>query len=529
MMHFTNKGSYSRFAAILALAGSCCLGASAAMTPDDSLNTQVITNPETGELISGLYRSGIGAYYYFGAGESKPVDGEEGRLVIDGSDIYIFNPVISGITNTWVVGHIDGEGNVSVPTPQLVSGGPDDGFAYYLLNGVFDDQTLSATVNEEVTDIRYTYVDGVLTLAEGNPALFEYTVPTDIMGDPVEGEPVQWVWSGDIEFADQFRPYPHMGEEAPASLVVAPYVLYSQSEGVTEGRPVEGGFDGDTFWVRGLEPNVPKAWVKGMLADGKVTFTSQYICFDETQHLFQFLLPARPVVEDGMTVGYEVAENVVMDYDAAAGTLTASEDAVLFVNAGTESIYALSRYEAPRFRPETTLTTCVPANPVIIEYLPYSYEGDYGYVNVALPQVNVAGEYLNPDRMYYSLYENDEVMEISSPFFPDMEDTLWEIPYWYGGGSIFPSGVVHSISFAGPISDLGVKLIYYDGEGEAYESEIVRADGSSVETVGTREVASVIYTDLNGIRVASNATGLLIRTTVYTDGTRSVAKILKRN
>lgn len=148
---------------------------------------------------------------------------------------------------------------------------------------------------------------------------------------------------------------------------------------------------------------------------------------------------------------------------------------------------------------------------------------------MALPQVNVAGEYLNPDRMYYSLYENDEVMEISSPFFPDMEDTLWEIPYWYGGGSIFLSGVVHSISFAGPISDLGVKLIYYDEEGEAYESEIVRADGSSVETVGTREVASVIYTDLNGIRVASNAKGLLIHTTVYTDGTRSVAKILKRN
>lgn len=74
-----------------------------------------------------------------------------------------------------------------------------------------------------------------------------------------------------------------------------------------------------------------------------------------------------------------------------------------------------------------------------------------------------------------------------------------------------------------------MKLIYYDEEGEAYESEIGRADGSSVETVGTREVALVMYTDLNGMREASNATGLLIRTTVYTDGTRSVAKILKRN
>lgn len=99
-------------------------------------------------------------------------------------------------------------------------------------------------------------------------------------------------------------------------------------------------------------------------------------------------------------------------------------DTVLFVNAGLESIYALTRYEQPQFRPETTLTTCVPANPVIIEYLPYSYEGDYGCVNVALPQVNVAGEYLNPDNMFYSLYENDEVMEISSDFFPDVEITI---------------------------------------------------------------------------------------------------------
>lgn len=510
---------------IIAAACAFSLPATAVLTPNDALNKEVITNPAGGTHITGLYRSGVSAYYYFGSGESMTIDGEEGQLVTDGNDIYILNPVLGGTTNTWVKGEIAPDGTVTVATPQLISGGAAEGFAYYLMNGLFDEDNNEACVNDVESRLRYRYIDGKLSLAEGCPSIFEYTVPCDINGNPIEGEPEQWVWSGYMSFSDEFRPHATMGESAPATLKATEYVMYSDSEGVQEGRPVKAGIEGDSFWIQGLEVNVPQAWVKGEITGDKVTFTPQFICLDEKQHLFQFLLPARTVMEDGVTVGYDIAENVVMDYDREHGTLKAPKGQTLFVNAGVTSIYALSRYESPELRPDAPLSGYVPANPVILTYTPYSEEWQSGGLDVALPQVNTFGEYLNPEEMYYMLMEKDEPVEISSDRFPDTEEPMWEIPYYYAGGAIFASGTVHSITFSAPIEDLGVKLIYYDNKGAAYESDIVRVNGEGgVSELGEREIREIYYTDMTGLRVSGTTPGLLIRTVVYTDGTRKTTK-----
>lgn len=230
-------------------------------------------------------------------------------------------------------------------------------------------------------------------------------------------------------------------------------------------------------------------------------------------------------MEDGVTVGYDIAENVVMDYDREHGTLKAPKGQTLFVNAGVTSIYALSRYESPELRPDAPLSGYVPANPVILTYTPYSEEWQSGGLDVALPQVNTFGEYLNPEEMYYMLMEKDEPVEISSDRFPDTEEPMWEIPYYYAGGAIFASGTVHSITFSAPIEDLGVKLIYYDNKGAAYESDIVRVNGEGgVSELGEREIREIYYTDMTGLRVSGTTPGLLIRTVVYTDGTRKTTK-----
>lgn len=499
----------------------------ASLTPENSVNDEVITKPDGGTAIDGLFRISESGYYYFGAGETKLIDGEEGHLVIDGDDIYILNPLIGGVTNTWVKGTLSADGAVTVPTPQLISGGSGDSFAYYLLNGVFDEATATATVNEEETDIIYSYKDGVLTLVKGNPSIFEFTEPYDIMGDPV-GDSKEWVWEGDIAFSDEFKPYPALGESAPENAVSVDYILYTMSEGVTEGLPVKVAFVGNDCWVQGLEINMPDVWAKGIVEGDKIIFRSQYMCLDTKSHIFQFLIPGRAIVEDGVTVGYEMCEEVVMDYNAAEGSIVSPKGSVLFVNGGQTSIFALSKYEDATFRKRVELTSFVPADPVIISYTPYDIESGFGGLNIALPQVNVNGEYLDSSKLYYSLMLDGEPFAIDSEYFPNTEETLWEVPYDFYNYDISVSGVVHSLYFCADINDPGVKLMYYDDKGNVYESNIVYVSGNGVENTETvAEAVAEIFTDIAGCRVGPDYKGLCIRTVIFKDGSRKVTKMMK--
>lgn len=523
------KISFILTVSAVVLTATSPVSALAVLVPDDSPNKEVIYYPESGDVITGLFRSGENAYYYFGSGETMFIDGEEGRIAIDGTDFYIYNPVLGGITETWVKGTLGADGTVTIPVPQLISGGPDEGFAYYLMNATFDESSASATPDEENPTLKYTYRDGCLTLAEGCPSIFEYTEPYDADGNII-GDTKQWVWSGYITFSDEFKPYPGMGESAPASLKTTDYVMYSQMEGVTVGRDVKVGIDGKTVWVQGLEINVPEAWCKGELVDGHLVFRSQYMCFDPVKHLFQFLVPAIASYDDydpSIVTGYQISEKAELAYDESNGSFVASDGTTLFVNGGERTIYALTKYENPSLRPRQPLTTAVPALPVILNYMPYNILDGIGSLDVALPQVNTAGELLSTERLYYQVLQNDDVIEVSEGMFDDISVPMTDIPYLFKSNSIMVAESVHSILFNSEINNLGVRMVYVDEQCERHMSGIVRVDSGLRETEtldSSKTIVDTIITDLSGCRLSARPDGICIVTYIYSDGTHASIK-----
>ena len=123
---------------MLAAMSMAAFSQNSGVTPEDCEYFTPIASQPDGQLISDLYRAGESGYYYAGAGERRKIDGNIGQIVLtDNGEIYIWEPCLSVTFRAWVKGTIDSEGNVTVKTPQLISGGPDAGYAQYHMNFIW--------------------------------------------------------------------------------------------------------------------------------------------------------------------------------------------------------------------------------------------------------------------------------------------------------------------------------------------------------------------------------------------------------
>lgn len=525
--------SYKKLTSVLGMAligiSSPC-AAQNALTPDDCVNSVAITSMPDGVLHDNLFRSGVGMYCYGGSEQVMEIDGEVGRIVVNGDKIYVYDPLISGHTYTWMEGKLSDDGKVIIPTPQLVMGSEAEGWREFLMNCIYDKETATGVPDMENTDIVYSYVDGVLKLEEGIPSLFEWGVPTDPWTWEPIGDTPQWIWSGYADTECLIEPFDYSMQQPPANIVLEDYQLYSIQGGVTICRDVKLGISGNEVWVNGLEDNYPEAFVKGTLDNGELVFDSQFICLDEKVHLFQFLLPAVAEFEgDGDEASsYSISDKVTMTYNAEDGSFSAPRNQVLFVNGGVKSIYALSIFEAPALRKKFTGQLEAPADPLILQWQPFNDSG-YAALVIGLPQVDINGNYIPTEDLFYVLYDGEEEIELSPELFPNVEDYIVEIPYDWWCYDIVPNGPTRTVYFYFDVENPGVRLSYDSESGKILSSNTVYAIQTNIESSAAEKkvVREELY-DLNG-RPANNLTkGIVIKKVTYDDGTMHVKKQLTR-
>lgn len=169
----------------------------------------------------------------------------------------------------------------------------------------------------------------------------------------------------------------------------------------------------------------------------------------------------------------------------------------------------------------------MPALPVILNYMPYNILDGIGSLDVALPQVNTAGELLSTERLYYQLLQNDDVIEVSEGMFDDISVPMTDIPYLFKSNSIMVAESVHSILFNSEINNLGVRMVCVDEQGERHMSGIVRVDSGLRETEtldSSKTIVDTIITDLSGCRLSARPDGICIVTYIYSDGTHASIK-----
>lgn len=102
------------------------------------------------------------------------------------------------------------------------------------------------------------------------------------------------------------------------------------------------------------------------------------------------------------------------------------------VNQGKKEINQIAEY----FRPELAPYTEVAGKPVKLEITDFmDYDDDYGYggVQFYLTRASEDGNYLNPSKLYYNMYLDDEKYTFYPNEYPKLTEHLTDVPYSYSG------------------------------------------------------------------------------------------------
>ncbi len=248
-------------------------------------------------------------------------------VIIDGNDIYI-QGLPYYFDEAWVKGTISGS-TVTIPSGQLV--GTDEYGDEYIVG--FNLET------ESIADIVFAYDSdkGTLTL---DPNIL-------ILEDPYKDKANYYGYWYDLALSKEAPAAPDLvtppaGEEEDWNVLGA-VVTVDEEEGFVFGDPeqypVKVIKDGNDFYIQGLCYALPDAWVKGTIADGKVTFaTDQYLgVYTETDEETGKEYPFNMFLV-GFSAGTGGISDLVFTYDEENNMLTFEENSLMVISVKPSSV-----------------------------------------------------------------------------------------------------------------------------------------------------------------------------------------------
>ncbi|MBD5357837.1 MAG: hypothetical protein HDR88_12665 [Bacteroides sp.] len=510
-----------------------------------------------GEKYSQLYKSAKGYQMGIWMPSAFDVSGVVGEYVLDreNGEIYIYNPITLYRSYSYIKGSVDAEGNVTVECPQLIACSSEedlDEWAYYVMNSRLNDEGYSYEPVPDDFDLHFTLgEDGTLTLCENQKiGLYEY-VPFEYY-DYDEDQYVEvpgkycYDWLQYSDNAQSMHIFTEVGVKPDTELEVEPWVIayrgvdyYSEYFTGYSTQTINACIDGDTFWVKGIIKSDPNCWFKGEINGDEVTFNTSFICFDEPNGYFQYLL-AGNMYEDEVEASlyFDFSNSVTLSIDREKKVITSREGQTLMVNAGKESVYYLYRWINPVMKPEMAdAAPAKPLAPLFGSYFPME-DGYDAYFSFCVSALDVNYNPLDTDGLFYEILIDGEPYEFDMDEldpYDGGEGTEEIFPWDYDSYNLFAEDTERILyhSFDG-YDTIGARVLFITEEGDYLYSDPMIYDVQS-GTVGIEkvtenhgEVVATVFTSLDGVRVSRPAKGIYIKTTVYADGTRSVRKVIRK-
>lgn len=497
---------------------------------EEEINTNVIWDQPEGDLK--VYTRGGGAYYSFwGYIIDTTQGGTSIKIVTNGNDVYMENPISQGQVEggTWVKGTLEGN-KIHMPVKQCVIYSEEEGYGYMTAalraDVQYDEDADEYYLNYEMTDeteVTFTInEDGTITL-DHQSEIDPETGLADWIYGLVYTDDLAWSQLGD--YNSVYTPFDGDYATIPADAATEQWaMMYKDENNYSSAHLCDVAIVGDKMYIAGMSKADPEAAMVGTIADGKVTFASdQYIGLSTGYVSYGVFanVTTEQVWDDWYEEYYDMESfeylpEYTFTYDAENKMLTSADDVAFVVNAGKgeEEILYITLAKAPKFNYYEE----VPAIPADPEFLDYSnYFDDYGYdmisCNVKLEDVN--GKYMNQDKVFYTIYVkiDDEV----EPFvfyadeyagFAELGiDEMTEVPvnftvlddYGYEDISASASGIcLYQTGF----DDYGIQTIYYGGNYRS-KSNIVWASGE-VSNVATTE-DDIIATGISNVSTTGKA------------------------
>ena len=507
------------------------------------LDSSLFVQPE-GELQL-MRRSGID--YLPVWGQPAPAEYQEkGTYVVKGADgNYYFKNFITNMCNggTWIKGEV--EGNViSVKTGQICTqlwydnGATNSLYTYYLyaLKAVEEtgtdwqgnEYTYTAYVlDEDVSEIKFNIeADGRITSQDGNV----------LYGGLEENEDGTFTWPGQGDMDCTFYPFDEVPQTAPEEVEYSDYVFsnYPYATDI-EYRILQGGILDNVLYVKGLAEIIPEGIIKAQIEGDKARIvTNQFLGVDQTYSTLVYLKPCSFTVETDewgwSTIYTDEISEMVMDYDAEECRF-ANDELGLLINAGKMEVLSHEQYLRPTFY-KFVEKSAIPSSPVWTQYYPYTEAdfGSWGYAGFNIYTTDVDGNYILPEKLFYTCYLDETPLVFSTEDYPELEEDMTVIPYAFANNDIVAYKENHYIYFhRGDFERFGVQTIYRGGEEEMRSPIIYYSESGIEETLaGDAIVIETSYYDLQGRRHNGLNNGLNIVVMKYSDGTTKSTKVMVR-
>lgn len=508
-----------------------------ASTTGTTTTAPIINAQPEGKLHANFYFSGESFVNMMGYEAQLPFDGIWGKIVEapDNKTIYINNPIGAYYSDAWIKGERTTGDTIEVKLPQQFvheeyDGMSNDAWLYKLVPvKVEQDGETYTTFKPDSTSQTVKYV-----WRNDSIVLVNTTQDSKLLGMCTEaGE-----WYGYGDYVQQYTVFDQQPVAPKDETKATQMSITYYDSGQMYGRVKKAVREGNDIYIAGLNKNIPSGWAKGTISGNKATFSGhQYMGLDTVTASYAFFEPvSRSMVWDS-EIGDSIesltlADAITFDYDADKGTL--STDSTFVANQGYKIFNQVFTYDGATIEPWTEkAATPLAVDASTMSYMPFSEEYGYGLLAFAPSEFDADGYILDANKLYYSIYLDDDVLTIDPDEYKLFPYETTEIPFTYSDMLDFVNyaGMWQVYTFVTGIDRIGVQMIYKGG-GEVRKSAITYIsatdeDPSAVSNVAqTGKVAGVTYTDLSGRRVSRPGKGLFIQTTRLADGTITTSKRL---
>lgn len=508
-----------------------------ASTTGTTTTAPIIDAQPEGKLHANFYFSGESFVNMMGYEAQLPFDGIWGKIVEapDNKTIYINNPIGAYYSAAWIKGERTTGDTIEVKLPQQFvheeyDGMSNDAWLYKLVPvKVEQDGETYTTFKPDSTSQTVKYV-----WRNDSIVLVNTTQDSKLLGMCTEaGE-----WYGYGDYIQQYTVFDQQPVAPKDETKATQMSITYYDSGQMYGRVKKAVREGNDIYIAGLNENIPSGWAKGTISGNKATFSGhQYMGLDTVTASYAFFEPvSRSMVWDS-EIGDSIesltlADAITFAYDADKGTL--STDSTFVANQGYKMFNQVFTYDGATIEPWTEkAATPLAVDASTMSYMPFSEEYGYGLLAFAPSEFDADGYILDANKLYYSIYLDDDVLTIDPDDYTLFPYETTEIPFTYSDMLDFVNyaGMWQVYTFVTGIDRIGVQMIYKGG-GEVRKSAITYIsatdeDPSAVSNVAqTGKVAGVTYTDLSGRRVSRPGKGLFIQATRLADGTITTSKRL---
>ena len=378
----------------------------------------------------------------------------------------------------------------------------------------------------DIEEIKFTIeADGSITSQDGEL----------LYGGVEEDEEGNFTWPGYGDMDCTFYPFDEEPQTAPEGVEFTDYVMsYMSYMSDLAFRIVPGAVVGNTFYVKlaDIIPNgVAMATIDG---DQARMVSNQFLGVEEKYSTLAYLKACnfwKETDEWGWSTIYsDEIEDLVFNFDPAGNKFGNETDNGLVVNAGKEVLLTHESYPTAAFY-QFFDEPAVPASPVWVQYMPYTETEYYawGYAGFDIFTNDVDGNYILPDKLFYTCYLDATPLVFSKDTYTDLEEDMTEVPYNYSNNDIVGGGYrTHYIYFhTGDFSRFGVQTIYRGGEEEMRSPIVYYGEETGINAPASdATVISTTYLDLMGRQHNGLTQGINIVVVKYSDGTVKTGKLM---